>query len=197
MVCAAFAFSLQGCKKEVEVKSNTKEVMTFEEIITNRYSCKRFKADAQLSKEQLNTILEAGRKAPTAKNLQEQHVYVVQTPENLAKIDSVTPCRYGAPTCLIVAFNKKDVFVYPGEKQDSGVEDATIVATHMLLAAESIGVNSCWLNFFDPDKVAAEFGIPETEQVLMIMDLGFAAEGTGPLQSHFDRKPLEETVTYL
>ncbi|MBQ0060964.1 MAG: nitroreductase family protein [Bacteroidales bacterium] len=67
----------------------------------------------------------------------------------------------------------------------------------LALVAESIGVNSCWLNFFDPDKVAAEFGIPETEQVLMIMDLGFAAEGTGPLQSHFDRKPLEETVTYL
>ena len=32
MLCAAFVFSLQGCKKEAEVKSNTKEVMTFEEI---------------------------------------------------------------------------------------------------------------------------------------------------------------------
>jgi len=30
-------------------------------------------------KEQLDSILEAGRLAPTAKNLQEQHVYVVQS----------------------------------------------------------------------------------------------------------------------
>ena len=35
--------------------------------------------------------------APTAKNLQEQHIYVCQSPEALAKIDACTPCRYGAP----------------------------------------------------------------------------------------------------
>lgn len=44
-------------------------------------------------------------------------------------IDRNTPCRYGAPTCLVVAFNKNNVFTYPGGKRDSGVEDACIVAT--------------------------------------------------------------------
>lgn len=30
----------------------------------------------------------------------------------------------------------------------------------------------------------------------MLLDLGYAAEGTGPLPNHESRKPLAETVTY-
>ena len=114
----------------------------------------------------------------------------------LAKIDAVTPCRYGAPTVLIVAFDKNNVFVYPGGKRDSGVEDAAIVATHMMLAAKAAGVESCWLNFFDPEAVAKEFALPENEEVLMLLDLGYAAEGAKPLATHGQRKPLSETVQY-
>ena len=87
--------------------------------------------------------------------------------------------------------------IYPGGKRDSGVEDASIVATHMILAAADEGVNSCWLNYFDPDQVAEQLGLPENEEVLMLMDLGYAAEGAGPLPNHGSRKELAETVTYL
>ena len=121
----------------------------------------------------------------------------MQSAEGLAKIDELTPCRYGAPTVLVVAFDKNSVFVYPGEEANSGVEDASIVATHMMLAATNTGVDSCWLNFFDPAAVAKAFDLPESEQVLMLLDLGFAAEGFAPLPNHTSRKPLEETVKYL
>ena len=57
--------------------------MDFLEIARSRYSCKKFDS-RQIEKEQLNTFLEAGRLAPTAKNLQEQRVYVVQSAEGLA-----------------------------------------------------------------------------------------------------------------
>ena len=170
--------------------------MEFKEVIKNRYSCKKY-SDRQVEVKKLEAILEAGRLAPTAKNLQEQHVYVVQSPEYLAKIDQETPCRYGAPTVLVVAFDKNNVFTYPGEKRDSGVEDATIVATHLILAAADAGVNSCWINFFDPEKMAAALGLPENEEILMLLDLGYAAEGAGPLPNHGSRKPLTETVSYI
>ena len=147
--------------------------------------------------DKLESILNSGRLAPTAKNLQEQHIYVIQSPEALAKIDTVTPCRYGAPTVLVVAFDSKNVFTYPGGKRDSGVEDATIVATHMILAAADEGVDSCWINFLDPEKLAEALGLPENEEVLMVMDLGYAAEGAGPLPNHSNRKSLDETVTYM
>ncbi len=170
--------------------------MEFKEVVKNRYSCKKC-SDRQVEQEKLTSILEAGRLAPTAKNLQEQHIYVIQSAEKLAVIDQLTPCRYGAPTVLAVAFDKNSVFTYPGEKRDSGVEDATIVATHLILAAADEGVDSCWINYFDPDKAAELLGLPENEEVLMIMDLGYAAEGAGPLPNHTSRKPLSETVTYL
>ena len=170
--------------------------MEFKNVITARYSCKKY-SDRQIEPEKLTAILNAGRLAPTAKNLQEQHVYVIQSQEALAKVDSVTPCRYGAPTVLVVAFNKNNVFTYPGGKRDSGVEDATIVATHMILAAADEGVDSCWVNFLDPEKLAEVLGLPENEEVLMVMDLGYAAEGAGPLPNHGSRKALTETVSYM
>ena len=170
--------------------------MEFQEVVKNRYSCKKY-SDRQVEEEKLTAILEAGRLAPTAKNLQEQHIYVIRSQELLLKIDSVTPCRYGAPTVLVVAYNRENVFTYPGGKYDSGAEDATIVATHLILAAADQGVDSCWLNFLDPEKTAQILGLPENEVVLMILDLGYAAEGAGPLPNHSNRKPLSETVTYL
>lgn len=170
--------------------------MEFTEVVKNRYSCKKFN-DSKITAQQLNEILEAGRLAPTAKNLQEQHIYVVQSEEGLAKIDKVTPCRYGATTVLVVAFDKNNVFTYPGGKRDSGIEDASIVATHMILAAHNAGVDSCWINFFDPEVLAKELNLPENEEVLMLLNLGFAAEGTRALPNHFSRKELTQTVSYL
>ena len=170
--------------------------MEFKEVVKNRYSCKKY-SERQVEPEKLNAILEAGRWAPTAKNLQEQHIYVLQSAETLAKIDKATPCRYGAPTVLVVAFDKNNVFTYPGGRMDSGVEAATIVATHMILAAADESVDSCWLNFLDPDALAKDLGLPENEEILMVMDLGYAAEGAGPLPNHGSRQPLSDTVSYL
>lgn len=146
--------------------------MEFTKVVAERYSCKNF-STRKVEAEKLTEILEAGRLAPTAKNFQEQRI------------------------CLVVAFDKNSVFTYPGGKRDSGVEDAAIVATHLMLAAANAGVDSCWLNFFDPDELAKELGLPENEEVLMILDLGYAAEGAGPLANHGSRKPLSETVAYL
>ncbi len=170
--------------------------MDFSEVIKNRYSCKKF-SGREVEKEKLAKILEAGRVAPTAKNLQEQHIYVVQSEKGLAAIDKVTPCRYHAPVVLVVAYNKNNVFTYPGEKRNSGMEDASIVATHMMLAAYNEGIDSCWINFFNPDELAQALNLPEEEEILMLLDLGTAAEGTGALPNHSSRKELAETVTYM
>ncbi len=170
--------------------------MDFSEVIARRWSCRKF-SSRQVDADSLNAILEAERLAPTAKNFQEQRIYVVQSAEGLAKIDTITPCRYGAPTAIVVAFDTTNVFTYPGEQRDSGVEDATIVATHMILAAANAGVDSCWINFFDPAKAAEVLGLPEKEDVLMILDLGYAAEGAEPATLHSSRKPLTETVSWL
>ena len=138
--------------------------MEYSELIQKRYSCKKYDG-RPAEADKLQAVLEAGRLAPTAKNLQEQHIYVVYT--------------------------------YPGGGRTSGVEDATIVATHMILAAANAGLDSCWINNFDPDALAADLGLPEDEEILMLMDLGYAAPGFEPLPNHSRRKDLSETVSYL
>ena len=74
--------------------------MEFKEVIKARYSCKKY-GDRKVEPDKLAAILEAGRLAPTAKNLQEQHVYVLQSAEALAKFDAVTlRCAHSAPCCF-------------------------------------------------------------------------------------------------
>ena len=50
--------------------------MEFMDAVRERFSCKKYGGE-QISPEKLTQILEAGRLAPTAKNLQEQHIYVL------------------------------------------------------------------------------------------------------------------------
>ena len=107
------------CKGDIKVE--------FNKVIKERYSCKKFD-ERIVERAQLDAIWEAGRVAPTAKDFKEQRIYVVKSEKALALIDKVTQCRYGATTVLIVAFDKTNVFTYPGDKRDSGVEDASIVA---------------------------------------------------------------------
>lgn len=170
--------------------------MDFEEVIKNRYSCKKY-SDKKVEKEKLDKILEAGRLAPTAKNLQEYHIYVIQSEKNLKKVDEVTPCRYGASTVLLVTYDKTNVFTYPGGSRDSGIEDATIVATHMMLAAKNQGVESCWINFLDPDITHKKFRLPAKEEVLMMLDIGYPAEDCEINPLHNKRKDLSEIVTFI
>jgi len=170
--------------------------MEFSEVIKERYSCKQYDGRS-VERQKLNAILNAGRLAPTAKNLQEQRIYVIEGEENLKKIDEVTPCRYNAGTCLLVAFNKDTVYTYPNSDRDSGIEDAAIVATHMMLAATDEGVDSCWVNCMDIEKTKAIFSLPDNEEVLMIMDLGYAAPDAQMNPNHNIRKDLKETVIYL
>lgn len=170
--------------------------MDFLELAKKRFSCKKFDAAKKVADGDLEKILEAGRLAPTAKNNQPQRIYVLRSDEALAAADMLTPCRYDAPVVLVVAVNQDEVFAYPGGKYTSGAEDAAIVATHMTLEAANLGVDSCWLNFFDPDKAKDVLHLPDNEQVVLLMDIGYAAPTAKPLPTHERRKPLAETVEY-
>jgi nitroreductase len=171
--------------------------MEFKEVVKARYSCRSY-IDRQVSEEALKAILEAGRLAPTAKNLQEHHVYVLQSEEALAKVDAWSHCRFGAPTVLAVTYDKNNVYTYPGSNRQSGIEDAAIVATHMMLAAKDEGVDSCWLNAVHMDELHEALGLPENEDIVMLLDLGYASlKGLTPAAFHFERKPLSETVTFM
>lgn len=171
--------------------------MTFKELARARYSVKKY-SDRPVEDKKLRKILEVANLAPTAKDAQCVRIYVLKSQETLAKVGELTPCVYGAPVVLMFAYEKSEAYTYPEEaEKDSGAEDCSIVATHVMLEAVEQGLGTCWVNNFKSATAKRAFGLPESENVVLLMDLGYAAEDSEPLKKHDIRKPLEETVRVL
>lgn len=168
--------------------------MEFERVIKERFSTRMFKT-TKIKEEDLKKILEAGRLAPTAKNLQPQKIYVIQTEEGLNKIDKITPCRYNAQTCLLVCSDKN--IAWTNENYSSYEMDACIVATHMLLEATNIGINNIWIRMFKREEVQKEFNLKENIIPICIIPLGYKKEECKPSPLHTIRKDIKETVEYI
>lgn len=171
--------------------------MTFEEMAKQRFSVKKY-SSRPVEEEKLQAILKTAAIAPTAKNAQCVRIYVLQTETALEKIRNITPCTYGAPVVLVFAYEESEAYQYPEQEgMNSGAEDCSIVATHVMFEALEQGLGTCWVNRFTPAKAEEAFELPETEHVVLLMDLGYAAEGVKPLPMHDKKKSLEEMVKFL
>jgi nitroreductase len=138
----------------MEVTMAINEVLA---TIKKRRSVRAFKED-QITDEELQTILAAARYAPSAGNQQLWHFTVIQdkqlleqlnvsAKESAAQIDNEHVQQlaknekfnifYGAPTVVLVS----------GKEDGMAIEaDCAAATQNMLLAAESLGLGSCWVN---------------------------------------------------
>lgn len=170
--------------------------MAFLDLAKERYSLRAFDG-RPVEPEALKTILEAGRIAPTATNAQPVKVYVLQSPEALETINGLTRCIYGASTVLLVAEITDKMWQNPLEPGvDAGEVDAAIVATHIMLQAKELGVDSLWVGFFPPTKTKEAFHLPENENPVLLMPLGYPKEGAGPADRHTQRISLEDFAEF-
>lgn len=166
-------------------------------LIKKRYSCREF-YDTPLSEEELNTVLEAARWSPSARNNQPTRLCLVQSPEGLSKIDECTPCRYGAPAVIIAAYDY-EVSSHPQpdhgpETCDFGDIDTSIALTNMEAAAASLGLGSCWVGAFNPAKVRELFKVPQNYKLVELFMLGHPKAEPSP--AHEKRRDMEELVTH-
>ena len=168
--------------------------MDFLELAQGRFSERRF-SDAPIEDEKLERILEAGRMAPTARNLQPQRILVVRGEDGLAKMDRCTGCRFGAPVVLVLAYDVTEAAVSP-DVCDFGPVDLSIVGTHMMLQAAELGIHSCWVGLIDPPELRRQFDIPRTYRVLSVMPLGYPSDRSRPAHLHAKRKDLDQTVFF-
>ena len=169
----------------------------FLDLAKKRFSVRKYSGKV-VEQEKLDRILEAGNVAPTAKNLQPQRIYVLRSEEALAKLDSLTHCRYGAGTALLFTYNTDEEWKNPLEEGiHSGVEDVSIVATHMMLEAKDLGLSTCWCNYFANSKLEEVFGLPSNEKSVLIMPVGYAVEDAKPAPMHDEHKDINEIVKNL
>ncbi len=168
------------------------------ELMKQRYSVRDYDP-RQVEPEKLARVLEAGRIAPTAKNLQPWRCHVLQSPEALEKIRGLTRCAFNAPLVLMITVNTDEEWHNAFEPEiRAGYVDAAIVATHMMLEATALGLGTCWVGYFPPTKAKEIFELPEAEFPVLLMPLGYPGSGAAaaPSPRHAERKALMDLVTF-
>lgn len=170
--------------------------MDFAQLSQARYSLRKF-SDRPVEPEKLEAVLEAGRNAPTAHNLQPQRIFVLQTPEALEKADACTAAHFHPPVMLVVAYDPKVAWKRETDGKDHGEIDAAIAAAQMMLQAADLGLGTTYVGMFEPDKVLAAFPEMAGTVPIALLPLGYPAEGAHPARLHTDRRPIGELVQYL
>lgn len=169
--------------------------MEFLKLAAERYSVRNFK-EGHLEQKVIDEILKAGHLAPTGCNYQPQRILVINTDESIEKLQKCTKCHFGAPTAMLICYNKDESWVRKYDGALSAPVDACIVTTHMMLSAQNIGVGSCWVMHFDPSAMRKEFNIPENIIPVALLVMGYPAEDAKPLNMHSEYRPMDDVVVY-
>ncbi len=165
--------------------------MDFQELIRKRYSVRAYKPDA-IEDDKLARVLEAARIAPTAANRQAFRVIVIPVKGREAELRRV----YGrdwfvqAPLVLCVCAVPSEGWVRRADGWNAAEVDATIVMSHIVLAAAAEGLGTCWIAAFDPGAAREVLGLPPDVIPSAFTPLGYAADSPAPKK----RRPLDELV---
>ena len=161
------------------------------EAIRKRYSCRTYQ-DKAIEQEKLNTILEAARLAPSAKNMQDWRFVVVTDKEKKHKLAEAANNQKFIENAgaIIVACSICTEIMRCG--QPVGPIDVAIALEHIALQAAQLGLATCWIGSFYPDKVRPIVGIPQGIEIVELMLVGYPADK--PKEPK--REPMEKIVCY-
>ena len=151
------------------------------EVIKSRVSCRSF-SDKKVSKAKLEQILEAGKFAPSGRNLQISKILVIKSKSLLEKLRAALiekfnrDCLYGAKTLCLV---------YGDRNEPLMVQDCSCILENMFIAANALHIDSCWINQFeellsDPKylKLRKKLGLDESKRVVGSIILGYRKVGS-------------------
>ncbi|ANF23530.1 nitroreductase family protein [Thermococcus piezophilus] len=157
--------------------------MEFFEVLRKRRSIRRFQ-DKKVPRELVEKLLEAAFLSPSSYNKRPWHFIVVDDKEKLQKLSKAKLGASGlamAPLAIVVTAD--------GERSDVWIEDASIAAEHIHLAAVALGLRSFWVQIrnrmHNEEKSAEEYvrgllDIPENYRILCIIGVGYPAENKPP-----------------
>lgn len=170
--------------------------MDFIKLATDRFSVRDF-SEKPIEEEKLEIIKASAIAAPTAKNNQPQIVYVLKSEEALKKIRENTRCAFNAPVVFAVCIDEEKQWKQPFTNELMGDVDGAIVTTHMMLAAESVGLGSCFVCYFDPEKFKRDFNLPENVKPVALLPVGYKSDKAVPADRHFIRNSPKDVIFEL
>jgi len=161
------------------------------ETLLNRRSIRAYQ-QKQIPGEELHFILEAGKYAPSAMNAQSWHFTVVQNVSVLQMISEANRkviLESGNERMMERAkqpnfssfHNAPCVIILSGQETRFSPTDCAIAGQNMVIAAESLGIGSCWVASFSMafdtparDELLKALSIPEGYKPYFALTLGYA-----------------------
>jgi nitroreductase len=161
------------------------------EAINARRSIRKFQ-DRPVEDEKLFAVLDAGRLAPSAKNMQDWRFIVVRDEAARSKLAvAARDQKFVAEApVVVIACGTSDLVMTCG--QPAYAIDVAIALDHMTLRAASLELGTCWIGAFYEDQVRAILGVPESVRIVALLPLGYPAEEPFPRP----RKHLDEIVSW-
>ena len=161
------------------------------DAIRDRRSVRSYR-DIPVEEEKLMAVLDAGRLAPSARNMQDWRFIVVRDRATRQKLAEAARDQQfvGEAPVVIAACGTSDLIMTCG--QPTYVIDAAIAVDHMTLAAHSLGLGTCWIGAFYEDRVREILGVPPNIRVVALLPLGYPAQSARATP----RKSMDEIVAY-
>ena len=142
----------------------------------------------------LMKILETGRIAPSASNIQPWHFIVVKDPERRKALSDGKWAKFLTESPVVIAgCGNRDA------SPDWHVVDVTIAMQQMVIAATAEGLGTCWIGSFYEDRVRNALKVPEKFKIVAMLALGYPKEKQDPtvnVPRFRSRKKMEEVLSY-
>ncbi len=155
------------------------------EVIKKRRSIRRY-SPGRIKDDDLRSILEAARLAPSAGNRQPWYFIVVRDESTKRRLAEAAAHQMFIADADVIVIGVSD----PGRSPRWHDRDIMIAMEHMVLVATELGYGTCWIGAFNEDKVKEILNIPEQYRVIALLPIGVPAESPPPRP----RRTLEDIV---
>jgi nitroreductase len=168
--------------------------MEFIDLAKKRYSVRNY-LPKQIDEGKLFKVLEAGRVAPSAVNIQPWHFVILRNEESKKKIYPAYRREWlkEAPI-LIVVCGDHSVSWKRSDGKDYCDVDISITVDHMTLQAAELELGTCWVCNFDKNKVSEALNLPEKIEPIVILPLGYPADTVDVDRHTQKRRPIESIL---
>lgn len=171
-----------------------KKIMTLKETIEQRYSVRSYLPEMP-TKEQLYSVIESARLAPSAVNYQPWKFFVVTKTAIIGELQRAYNREWfkSAPCIIVVCGNHSESWHRGYDGKDHCDIDVAIATEHIALAAVEQGLGTCWVCNFDTSLVSQALNLPSDIEPIVMLPIG------KPCGEHKAtmRKTIEDVVVWL
>jgi len=176
---------------------NTLYLMDVKEAIENRRSIRKYKTK-EVSDDEIRTVIDAARLAPSGNNAQPSTYYIIKDMETKTKLRENDVFSqefvYTAPV-IIVCCGDSTAYTKHVEQRDSPdemrtIRDVSIASSFLVLRATELDLGTCYIGWLKAEKLKEMLKIPKHNIIPYIITMGYPAENPEPRP----RKSLDEII---